>query len=148
MNAKSEKVLRAVLDVYAEDEKTFDREIRLTKYQLAWAIRNNGKFDEAAKMYQDLVNANTASLGHGAPNTMVCVSNYARCLALSKKPESAVPLYEEALPVMRMKWGPDDPQVILGNEWLQKAKSQLKILPPPGLRDVRKKKSEGVCMVL
>merc|ERR1719233_972952 len=136
MNSKSEKALRAVLDVHEEDEKTFDREIRLTKYQLAWAIRNNGKFDEAAQIYQDLVNANTASLGHSAPNTMVCVSNYARCLALSKKPESAVPLYEEALPVMRKKWGPDGPQVILCKEWLQEATSQLKMSPTPGLQQV------------
>jgi len=148
MNTKSEKVLRAILDVYAKDEKTYNREIRLTKYQLAWAIRNNGKFDEAAQMYQDLVDANTASLGRTSPNTMVCVSNFARCLSLSKKPESAVSLFEEALPVMRVKWGPDDPQVILGNEWLQEAKSELKILQAPGLRQVRKKKSKGAYMAL
>jgi len=129
MNAEAEETLQAILDEYLKDEESYDREIRLAKYQLGWALRNAGKLDKAAQMYQDLIDANTERLGRDDANTLVCVSNYARCLALSMKPERAVPLYEEALPVMRMTWGADDQQVILGTKWLQEAQMQLKSLP-------------------
>jgi len=125
LNTAAVNTLRTVVDEFKKDEKNNLRQIKLTKYQFGWALRNAGKYDEAMQEYQYVIDANTALLGRNDPNVLVCVSNYGRCLALAGKPELAIPLYEEAIPVMRMKWGPKDHMVIAGNKWLEEARSQL-----------------------
>jgi len=139
-HAEAEETLRSIMDVY--DKQGLERsaqESRVTQFQLAWAVRNNGKLDEAAHMYQELININTKRVGSSDPSTLVCVSNYARCLALSMKTERAVPLYKEAIPVLRVAWGADDQQVILGKKWLQEALSQMKSLPQVPSEQVERK---------
>jgi len=139
-HAEAEETLRSIMDVY--DKQGLERsaqESRVTQFQLAWAVRNNGKLDEAAHMYQELININTKRVGRTDPSTLVCVSNYARCLALSMKTERAVTLYKEAIPVLRVAWGADDQQVILGKKWLQEALSQMKSLPQVPSKQVERK---------
>jgi len=125
MNKEAEENLRTILEIFEKAEEPDEHQIRVTKYQLAEALRNLGRLDEAMEMYQDLINRKTKSDGRNAPSTLNCVLMKGRCLALENKPELAIPLYEESLPILRVKWGAKDPSVINGNKWIEEARLQL-----------------------
>eukprot|EP00495_Collosphaeridae_sp_1-RS-2012_P005451 TRINITY_DN4867_c0_g1_i1.p1 TRINITY_DN4867_c0_g1~~TRINITY_DN4867_c0_g1_i1.p1 ORF type:complete len:137 (+),score=12.39 TRINITY_DN4867_c0_g1_i1:37-447(+) len=78
MHTKAIQTLQAIVDEFMKDEKAILRQIKLTKYQLGWALRNSGRYHEAMQTYQYLIDANTELLGRNDPNTLVCVSNYGR----------------------------------------------------------------------
>jgi len=125
MNKEAEENLRAILEVFEKAEEPNEHQILVTKYQLAETLRNLGRLDDAVNMYQDLIDRKTKKLGRDHPSTLNCVLMKARCLALKNMPELALPLYEETLPILRMKWGAKDPSVINGNKWIEEARSQL-----------------------
>jgi len=134
MNEEAEESLRAALEAFEKSDDQY--QIRTTKYQLAEALRNLGRLEEAVEMYQDLINHFTKIHGSDSPSTLNCVLMRARCLALGNSPEVALPLYEAALPVLRINWSDKDPSVIKCKKWIDEARLQLFKLrgpfyPPP-----------------
>jgi len=139
MNPQAEKILRAILEVFEKDK--LDWQIRVTKFQLAEVLRNSGKLDEAEEMYDWLVKRNTDRVGRKSASTMCCVLNSARCLHAKGKREVALKLYEEAVPILLVKWGMRDPQTILGQKWLSDCRSELG-LPEAGSEQVDNKENK------
>jgi len=134
MNREAEENLRAILKVFEDAEEPDADQIQRTKYQLAEAIRNLGRLEEAEKMYQDLIDHRIKTHGPDHASTLNSVLMKARCIALAGKPGLALSLYEKVLPTLRMQWGANDQSVIKGNKWIDEARSQLR----------KKKKQAGV----
>merc|ERR1719334_1749968 len=126
MNTEAEQNLRATLEVLERTEKPDSYHIQVTKYQLAEAIRNLGRLEEAMEMYQELIDIKTESSRYGRrhSSTQNCVLMKARCISLSGHPECALSHYNEALPVLRKDWGSNDPSVIKGAQWMEEARRQ------------------------
>lgn len=123
MNPEAEEILKEILELFEKDQ--MDWQIRVTKFQLAEVLRNSGKFDDSAEMYDWLVKVNTKRVGREGVGTMCSLLNYARCMHLKGKRELALSLYEEAVPILLVQWGVKDPQTILGEKWLGMCRSEL-----------------------
>jgi len=139
MNPEAEKILKEILGVFEKDK--LDWQIRVTKFQLAEVLRNSGKLDDSEKMYDWLVKRNTDRVGRENVSTMCCLLNYARCLHLKGKREAALKLYEEAVPILLVKWGVRDPQTILGQKWVGECRSELG-LPEAGSEQLDNKENK------
>jgi len=126
MNTKAEQNLRATLEVLEKTEKPDGYHIQVTKYQLAEALRNLGRLEEAMDMYQELIDIKTESSKYGPrhSSTLNCVLMRGRCISLTGHPERALSDYNDALPVLRKDWGSNDPSVIKGAEWMEEARRQ------------------------
>lgn len=126
MNGEAEENLRAILEIFEETEKPDGYQISTTKYQLAEALRNLGRLEEAIGMYQDLIDIKTKSAKYGPrhASTLNCVLMKARCIALAGNPECALSYYNDVLPILRKDWGIKDPSVIKGVQWTEEAKKQ------------------------
>jgi len=144
MNPEAEKILKEILQVFEKDELYL--QIRVTKFQLAEVLRNSGKLDESEKMYDWLVKHHMDRKGRENANTMCYLLNYARCLHLKEKRELALPLYEEAVPILLVKWGFRDPQTILGEKWLREIRAELS-LPEAGSELVENKQEQDAELV-
>jgi len=126
MNREAEQNLRATLEVLEMTEKPDSSHIQVTKYQLAEALRNLGRLEEAMEMYQELIDVKTNSSKYGPKHasTVNCVLMKARCISLSGHPERALSHYNDALPILRKDWGSNDPSVIKGAQWSEEARYQ------------------------
>jgi len=124
MNREAEQNLRATLEVLEKTEKPDSYHISVTKYQLAEALRNLGRLEEAMEMYQELIDIKSTQLGPRHSSTVNCVLMRARCISLSGHPDRALSHYNEALPVLRKDWGSNDPSVIKGTQWMEEARCQ------------------------
>jgi len=127
LNREAEQNLRATLEVLEMTEKPDSYHILVTKYQLAEALRNLGRLEEAMEMYQELIDIKSSKLGPRHASTVNCVLMRARCISLSGHPECALSHYNEALPVLRKDWGSNDPSVIKGTQWMEEARCQCAI---------------------
>jgi len=126
MDREAEQNLRATLEVLEKTQKPDSLHISVTKYQLAEALRNLGRLEEAMEMYQELIDIKTTSPKYGPrhASTVNCVLMKARCISLAGHPECALSHYNDALPVLRKDWGSNDPSVIKCVQWMEEARCQ------------------------
>ena len=84
-----------------------------------------GKLEEAAKIFQDVINYQTKKFGRSNETTLWPVSLLARCIGLGGNHKEAIKLFEEALPVMRTYYGLQDVDVQNCTNWLNESRAQV-----------------------
>jgi len=122
----SEEILRTTVEAFRKVEKPMSQNIRIWLEGLACTLRVAGKLEEAANILDEVVKYKRKAFGSSNGTTMWSVSTYARCIALMGNQQKAIQLYEEALPVLRLKYGPNDVDVKNCIKWLKEAQDQLK----------------------
>jgi len=124
---KSEEILREVLDAYKETKPRMDYHIIRSMVALAETLRDSCNWDGAKNILHDVIKSRIENFGSENTVTLNSVTKYARVLALSGKPEKAIPLFKAVIPEIRMKYGADDIYVKNSEEWLREAKKSIQL---------------------
>jgi len=122
---ESEKILREVLEAHENTKHYMSDEVIESMVSLTETLREAGKYKEAEKMLQAVIKRRTEKYGRSSGITLNTVGKYARCIALDGNPEEAVPLFEEALPSLRLQYGDSDMIVEKCDKWFREVKEEI-----------------------
>jgi len=128
---ESEQILREVLAAHENTKDCMSDDVIESMVSLTETLREAGKYKEAGKILQVVIERRTEKYGRSCCLTLNSLGKYARCMSLEGNSEEAVSLFEEALPALRLTYGDSDMIVKKCDTWLRES-----------MEDIARKKSD------
>ncbi|MEM7516059.1 MAG: serine/threonine-protein kinase, partial [Planctomycetota bacterium] len=123
--AAAEQLARELIDRMADTVESNDSQLVGVREQLASALSDQGKYDEAITIHRDVVAHHTQRQGESGSATLTAKLNYATTLSLNGQLDEAAVVQKDVLDARRMALGDDHPQTIFTMDVLAQTLTSL-----------------------